>query len=126
VSLDPPLVLFSLDRSAARFADFAAATHFAVNVLRDDQQFLSQRFASKENDPWAGLDVEAGETGCPLLPGVLAIFECELEATYDGGDHAIFLGRVRHIDHLAEGSPLLYFRGAYTHLERSALETEPS
>jgi flavin reductase (DIM6/NTAB) family NADH-FMN oxidoreductase RutF len=123
VSLDPPLVLFSLDRSAARFAEFSAAGHFAVNVLRDDQQDLSHRFASRGNDAWEGLDVETGESGCPLLPGVLAVFECELETTYDGGDHVIFIGRVRHIDHLAAGTPLLYFRGGYTHLARAAQDS---
>lgn len=116
VSLDPPLVLFSLGRAGSALAAFQTARHFAVNVLCHDQQALSDRFASRAEAPWADVPYETWETGCPILPGVLSVFECELESTVDGGDHVIFLGRVRNIACAPEGKPLLYFRGGYTRL----------
>ena len=116
VSLDPPLVLFSLGRGGSALAAFQAARHFVVNVLRHDQQDLSDRFASRAAAPWTDVPYETWETGCPVLQGVLSVFECDLESTVDGGDHVIFLGRVRNIACAADGEPLLYFRGGYTRL----------
>lgn len=111
VSLEPPLVLFCLDRGAAAHGAFAGARHFAVSVLPAGTETLSQRFAFGP-DPWAGAQWHAGEGGAPVLAGALAHVECAAERALDGGDHTIFLGRVLRAG-AREGAPLLYFRGQY-------------
>lgn len=112
VSLDPPLVLFSLDRKA-RCADcMLSADHYAVHVLSADQAELSRAFATKGGVPWEQFDWHAGMTGCPILPGALATLECAVHARHDGGDHVILVGKVLSLRH-GEGDPLLYFRGRY-------------
>lgn len=116
VSLDPPLVLFSLGRSAYSMKAFISAHNFAVNVLGADQRDLSQRFATPLVDKWAGVDYVLTESACPFLAGALARFECSMEHTYDGGDHVIFVGRVLHFEYRPEGQPLLYYRGRYAEL----------
>jgi flavin reductase (DIM6/NTAB) family NADH-FMN oxidoreductase RutF len=113
VSLDPPLVLFSLARTASRFEDFIAAGRFAVNVLSSEQRQVSQKFARHGEGLWGDLPRESWATGCPILPGALASFDCTTEAQYEGGDHVIMLGRVRRVGTAADGEPLLYFRSAY-------------
>lgn len=117
VSLDPPLVLFSLDRGAFSLPEFVAAGHFAINILSEDQRDLSTVFARPLADKWSGLAYDRWQTGSPILRDTLASFECRTEATYDGGDHLIFLGRVMRLDHRKGGRPLLYFRGAYSRIE---------
>ena len=94
VSLDPPLVLWSLAKSAASHAAFAAAPGFAVHILAADQQDLSNRFARKGADKFAGLSLESGRAGVPLLAGCAARFECRTTYQYEGGDHIIFVGEV--------------------------------
>ena len=94
VSLDPPLVLFSLNRQAQSLAVFEGCAHFAVNILAEHQADLSSRFATASHDKWQGVTVETWESGCPILADALANFECEVHAVHDGGDHRIFLGRV--------------------------------
>jgi len=116
VSLDPPLVLFSLDRKATHFADFMAAQHFAVHILSETQQALSRTFSTQGIDRWAGLAYECWDTGCPILPGSLASFDCITEARHEGGDHIIFVGKVVRLGHAPEGAPLLYYRGKYDQL----------
>ena len=116
VSLDPALVLFSLDRKATHYADFMAATHFAVNVLGDQQQALSRIFSTQGIDRWDGVGYERWETGSPILPGTLAVFDCVTEARHEGGDHVILIGRVLKLGFAAEGTPLLYYRGKYDQL----------
>lgn len=113
VSLDPPLVLFSLDRRAYSLPAFHQAGHFAINVLRDDQRHLSQIFATALIDKWDNVSYELWNTGCPILTDALASFECKTQHIYDGGDHLIFVGRVDKLRYNSEGPPLLYFRGAY-------------
>ena len=113
VSLDPPLVLWSLSRSAHSFKAYLAADHFAVNVLREGQEHLSERFARSLGDKWAGIDYETWETGCPILPNALAIFECRMAHAYQGGDHVIFVGEVLRFDHDPLGKPLIFWRGRY-------------
>lgn len=113
VSLDPPLVLFSLAKEATRFNAYVQSRHFAVNVLADDQRELSARFARKGETSWDGVHFHTWETGCPIVPGALASFECVTEATYEGGDHLIIVGRVLKVLHVEQGRPLLYWRGRY-------------
>ena len=113
VSLDPPLVLFSLAKDATRFHAYVGSRHFAVNVLAEDQRELSSRFARKGETSWDGVHFHTWETGCPIVPGAIASFECVTEATHPGGDHVIFVGRVLKVLHLEAGRPLLYYRGRY-------------
>lgn len=113
VSLDPPLILWSLNRRAFSLKAYLAADHFAVNVLREGQEELSRRFSASLGEKWAGIDHETWETGCPILPGALAIFECKIAYTYQGGDHVIFLGEVIRFDHDPSGKPLIFWGGSY-------------
>jgi flavin reductase (DIM6/NTAB) family NADH-FMN oxidoreductase RutF len=113
VSLDPPLVLFSLHRAAYSLGAFAEGGHFAVNILREEQRELSVRFAQARGDKWHGIDYETWTTGAPIIRGCLASFECRTRALYDGGDHLIFLGQVLQLRSTGRGRPLLYFRGRY-------------
>jgi flavin reductase (DIM6/NTAB) family NADH-FMN oxidoreductase RutF len=117
VSLEPPLVLFSLDKQASVLSTFLSTRHFAVNVLREDQRSLSEHFANFKGDRWKDLEYETWETGCPILADALASFECDYRYTYDGGDHVIFVGEVKRMDPRGAGRPLLYFGGAYHRLD---------
>ncbi|MDH0301961.1 MULTISPECIES: p-hydroxyphenylacetate 3-hydroxylase reductase component [unclassified Pseudomonas] len=113
VSLDPPLVLWSIDKRSSSHAVFEAAGHFAVNVLAADQIDLSNTFARPSDDRFAGIACETGEGGAPLLLGCAARFRCEKFQQLDGGDHWILIGRVLAFDDLGR-SPLLYHQGAYS------------
>lgn len=117
VSLDPPLVLWSLANNAMSFEAFRAAKHWAVHVLGSDQEDLSGRFARRGEDKFAGLDVEAGEGGVPLLRGCAARFECRTASQYQGGDHLIFIGEVLRFDR-GEAAPLVFHGGKYAHATR--------
>lgn len=113
VSLKPPLILWSLAKAQSNRIAFEGCEHYAINVLSSGQQALSQRFASREADRFAGLDnLGEGIGGIPLLPDCLAWFECRNATRYEGGDHLIFLGEV--VDFAKrDGEPLLYYSGAY-------------
>jgi flavin reductase (DIM6/NTAB) family NADH-FMN oxidoreductase RutF len=113
VSLDPPLVLWSLDKRSPSSAGFAAAGHFAVNILAQDQQGLSARFATTGPDKWRDIAHESWQTGAPILPGSLASLDCRVEAKHDGGDHVIYVGRVLRLESRRHGQPLLFSRGSY-------------
>ena len=114
VSLDPPLVLFSLSRTADCFDAFETAEFFAINILRSDQEALSNRFATKDIDKWTGVDWRPGLEDCPLLDGAIATFECRVTARHEGGDHVIYVGEVLRFAQYPEGAPLAFFRGRYT------------
>lgn len=123
LSLDPPLVLWSLDRKANCFDAFTACTHFAVNVLAEDQTDLSRVFATKEERPWESLAHEpATKTGAPLFPGCCAYLECAMESIHAGGDHDIFIGRVLRLEAAAAGRPLLHFGGGYRRLDEDRVD----
>ena len=113
VSLDPPLVLFSLARTASNFDTFMAAARFAICVLRDDQRDISQGFATSGNSHFHDITYDRSDFGCPLVPDAIAVFECTTEAQHDGGDHVIMVGRVERVRCQSEGEPLLYYRGRY-------------
>ena len=112
VSLDPPLVLWSLSKHSPSYAEFAAATHFAINVLAADQHHLSRKFSTPVPDKFAGVDCEDGLGGCPLLGGATAHFICRRVREFDGGDHVIFLGEVEDYK-WREGEPLIFHSGRY-------------
>lgn len=112
VSLDPPLVLFSLDKRAYSRAIFESSTHFAVHVLSLEQKELAQRFAMRGADKFAGLPCGGGLGDAPILDDCAACFECETRHQYDGGDHVIFVGEVKRFNHVA-GAPLVFHGGAF-------------
>lgn len=112
LSLDPPLVLWSLNRRSPSLPGFQESGFFAVNVLSASQIDLSHRFATPSADKYEGLSFEVGLGGCPLLDNPLATFECETEVKVDGGDHVIFIGRVGRIT-LRDGEPLIFSGGQY-------------
>ena len=112
VSMDPPLILWSIMRASPNLALFEAAEHFAVNVLADDQAEISNRFASPVADRFAGLEVTDGVGGVPLIGGSAAQFECAAWNKVDGGDHLIVVGRVLNF-HGSDRNPLIFAKGRY-------------
>ncbi len=112
VSLDPPLVLWSIDKRSGSLPVFRRATHFAVNVLAMDQIELSNRYARPHEDRYAGVSWRTGEGGCILLDGTSANFQCEKVEILEGGDHWILIGRVRAFEDRGT-APLLYHQGSY-------------
>lgn len=112
VSLDPPLVLWSIDLQSSSYEAFMAANHFAVNVLSYEQRPLAEQFAQVGGDKFADLTCRSGLGGVPILPDFAACFECETASRFDGGDHKIIVGRVLACeDH--ESDPLIFYRGRY-------------
>ncbi|MBO8140691.1 MAG: flavin reductase family protein [Firmicutes bacterium] len=112
LSLNPPLVLFTLARQAGSLPHFEAAPGFAVNALAAGQEELSARFAGPEPDRFAGLEYTFGETGAPLLKDAWARVECRTRHRYDGGDHVLFVGEIVSLDFSA-AEPLVYHRRRY-------------
>ncbi|MBL43572.1 MULTISPECIES: flavin reductase family protein [Erythrobacter] len=118
VSLDPPMVLWSLSLRSRTLPVFRDATSWAVHVLAADQQPMSDRFARPGEDKFAGLAVMDGPEGAPLIEGYAARFGCRARFEYEGGDHAIFLGEVVDFDR-REAAPLIYHGGRYGRVMRA-------
>jgi flavin reductase (DIM6/NTAB) family NADH-FMN oxidoreductase RutF len=115
VSLDPPLVLFCLAKNAGSLAAFRNASHFAVNILADQQRDVSMLFASGDRDKFDHVAYRDANSGCPLLKDTAAWLDCVMYQSVDGGDHIIFIGRIT--DFAAQNvAPLGYCRGAYVPL----------
>jgi flavin reductase (DIM6/NTAB) family NADH-FMN oxidoreductase RutF len=112
LSLDPPLILICIDKKASLHDHLKEGRHFAVNILAEDQELVSRRFASKDADRFEGLGYREGDMGAALINGVLAAIECHITHVYPGGDHTIVVGKVI-ATHVSEGRPLAYFRGGY-------------
>ena len=122
VSLDPPLVLWSLAKSAHSLPVFQEAEYFAIHILAAGQQDLSNRFASRGENKFAGLDLEQGLGGTPLLRDCSARMQCKTVHRYEGGDHIIYVGEV--VDLLnTEAPPLAFQAGKYALAARKADET---
>lgn len=113
VSLEPPLVLWSLGHKASSLRAFSAATHYVINVLTVEQRALAEQFATRGIDRWAGIAHRPGVTGAPVLDGAAAVFECLNRSQYVEGDHTIFVGQVEHCSHREGASPLLYHGGVF-------------
>lgn len=113
VSLEPPLILWSLDRGSDRFGALMKAEFFAVNMLGGESRELAQRLARKGQSDLGAEPVASGAHGVPLIRAAIAHFECRVEHRHDGGDHVIFVGRVLGFDHKSHGDPLIYYRGRY-------------
>lgn len=112
VSLDPPLIVWSLSLNSPNLEALRSARHYVVNVLARDQVWLSQRFAARNDEKFDGLELLPGLGGVPLLPGCCAYFECSGEAQHPGGDHVIFIGRVERFTYVAK-EPLAFQGGRY-------------
>src|SRR5574343_640770 len=113
VSLSPPLVLWSLARAAGSMPVFSRGSHYAINILAADQKDLSQRFATRDIDRFAGLRFRDGAGGAPVLAGVAAVFECANRSQYEEGDHVIFVGEVESCSFREGAQPLIFHGGRY-------------
>ena len=125
VSLDPPLVMIALDRRRFLTPIVRAAGRYAVNILSEDQQALSDCFAGAPvqpaRDAFCGAAWHPGQTGLPLLDGAIATLECTVVETFSAGDHDLFIGRVDTLANEREHPmPLLYYRRRYLRIERAA------
>jgi len=112
VSLDPPMVLWSLAKKAYSLQDFVAAEHWAVHVLSAAQEDISNQFARAGQDKFAGVQPETSEHGIPLLNNCAARFECKASFQYEGGDHIIFVGEVKNFEK-NDLPPLVFHGGKY-------------
>ncbi|MEZ5811925.1 MAG: flavin reductase [Rhizobiaceae bacterium] len=112
VSLDPPLVLWSIARTSRSFDIFQQAEGFVINILSKDQMELSRHFAGSATDKFAGQATTPGWNGIPVLDGALAHIECKTEDSHDGGDHVIKIGRALNV-RTFEGDPLMFVQGRY-------------
>jgi flavin reductase (DIM6/NTAB) family NADH-FMN oxidoreductase RutF len=115
VSLDPPLVLWSIGLAAHSLPAFRRAGAFAINVLPSDKQHLCQQFATASADKFSGVDYLLDDYGLPLLAGMLAHLTCTTWRRYPGGDHEIFVGQVRSLQ-VGTGEPLVLYRGGLASL----------
>lgn len=120
-SLSPPLVVICADRTSITHSVIRDGKCFAVNVLAAGQEELSNRFASKkeEHRRFEGLALATGMTGAPLIPDVLANFDCSLVATHEVGDHDIYVGKVEEMI-VRDLEPLIYYHGSYRSLADDA------
>ena len=112
LSLDPPLVLWSLRQASSTIAAFTNASHFAVNVLAAGQVDLSRRFAKPSSAKFDAGEWTDGQGGAPLLAGCVAVFECRRRSHHAAGDHLLFIGEVERIGGAA-ATPLVYHAGHY-------------
>lgn len=112
VSLDPPLILWSQALTSKSFLAFRSTIRFAINILADDQIHVSERFSTSGADKFNGISTYDGIGGVPMIEGAAAHLECSKVATYPGGDHAIFIGRVQRVARSSR-APLAFGSGKY-------------
>ena len=120
LSLEPPLVLICIEKSASLHGVIATgdgAARFAINILESKQEEVARRFAEEHANRFEGVGFTRGVTGAPILEDCLAVIECEVQSRHPAGDHTIVIGTVIG-SATSEGSPLLYYRGGYATLER--------
>jgi flavin reductase (DIM6/NTAB) family NADH-FMN oxidoreductase RutF len=112
VSLDPPLVLVCMAKSAGSYDIFRKTSAFAINILQEDQRDISATFASPRPDKFVGLQWTSARTGSPLLPDCSAWLDCDMHKQIDAGDHVILIGRTVDFAH-SPRPPLGYYSGNY-------------
>jgi flavin reductase (DIM6/NTAB) family NADH-FMN oxidoreductase RutF len=115
LSLTPPLLLICIDKKAETHPHFLTSRCFVVNILSEDQEELSGRFAKSGGEKFGPLPFSTNQDGVPVLENTLAHLECRIIETHEGGDHVIHIGEVQHAE-VRGGRPLLYFQGKYRHL----------
>lgn len=116
VSLNPPLVLICIEKSASAYEALTAASGFVVNILSAAQEQIARRFAIVDIDRFEGVGYSRSQNGFAVLDDVLAVIECAAFAMHDAGDHTIIVGEVEAA-RANNGTPLLYYRGGYAQLE---------
>ena len=116
VSLEPPLILWSLQNDSEMFETFEQCTRWAVNILRSDQQDMSNRYAQRGDHALDPAHWAEGQSGSPVMPDSLVSLECELEARHPGGDHVILVARVLDMTRREQGKPLVFCSGTYREL----------
>ncbi|HVD59416.1 MAG TPA: flavin reductase family protein [Gemmatimonadaceae bacterium] len=117
LSLDPPLVLFCIDRAASMYSSLANAPGFIINILSEKQEALARRFSGLDPNRFDGIGYTRGLNGMVILDDVLGYIECRRVAAHLGGDHCIYIGEVEAAT-ATDARPLLYYRGGYAQLER--------
>jgi 3-hydroxy-9,10-secoandrosta-1,3,5(10)-triene-9,17-dione monooxygenase reductase component len=115
LSLNPPLALICVDKAAQCYSCFEGSKIFAINVLGEEQEEISRRFATKGAQKFNGIPWHKSESGLALLDGAIGHIECKVVHTYDGGDHTIYVGQVLRAKTTGE-RPLIFFKGKYTRL----------
>lgn len=113
LSLDPALILWSLDLRSPNLDAFSIGVPFAVNILDLAQDELAMQFAKPSDDKYAGVQYKCNDAGVPLLDGALAQLECEVNYTKVLGDHLLIIGEVKDF-HVSEGDPLLFYQGRFS------------
>ena len=116
VSLDPPLVLWSLQNNSDLYDVFSSPRFYAINILSSEHEGHSNQYAKKGQHELSPEHFSLGKHGSPIIQNALVSFECELEDTHEGGDHLIIVGRVRDMQQRPTGEPLLFFSGGYREL----------
>lgn len=116
VSMNPPLILICIQKSTHSYHAFEESKAFVVNILSDSQKEISNQFAFKHEDKFAGINYKFGILDLPVLDNCLVNLECTLKHSYDGGDHSIFVGEIENAI-VNEGNPLVYWKGNYRDLE---------
>jgi flavin reductase (DIM6/NTAB) family NADH-FMN oxidoreductase RutF len=119
LSLEPPLILFSIDAGTASLPLWRKAKGYAINVLAENQKDLSDRFAKARSNKWEGTSYADGLFGAPLLPGVAAALECAAWATHAGGDHVLFIAEVKRFRMSEDRRPLVFSKGRYAKLHET-------
>lgn len=115
VSLAPPLILICIDKYTGSHHAFEENECFAVNILREDQQYYSDRFASHLDDKFDGIAFDENADGIPVLKDALVNLECRRVNAHDNGDHTIFVGAIERST-VRDGNPLVYSQGNYHQL----------
>ncbi len=122
LSLNPPLVLICIDKTVQCYSCFEESKVFAVNVLSEDQEELSRRFATKGIEKFSGIKWHRSEVGVALLDGAISTIECKVVHGYDGGDHTIYLGEIVRA-RCSGDRPLIFFKGQYHRLPQHNLRS---
>lgn len=123
VSQEPPLVLWSIDKSALSITVFSAAEYFTVNVLSKSQSDIANHFSRKGADKFAGVKYREGKNGCPVLADIAAHFECRVWSVYEGGDHLIIVGEVLDYSCHDQTTPLVFSQSSYAMPVQQAFAT---
>lgn len=124
LSLDPPLLLWSLNANSPTLGVFDRATHFAVNILAAEQIRLSRRFSTRGTHKFANVPTHAGMEEVPIIEGCAAVLECSRHARHMAGDHVLFIGRVERCYYDPAKRPLVFHRGRYCHAGESIIDAE--
>ena len=117
VSLEPPLILICIEKTASAYTALTTAASFVVNILSADQEQIARRFSIVDIDRFEGVGFSRSAEGIAVLEDALGVIGCRRAATHDAGDHTIIVGEVEATQ-INDGGPLLYYRGGYAQLER--------